>query len=138
VTLRLFREGDPVPLWIGSFRVDVVAERQLNSSLDADEQPVAPEPQQATTTPVPAGLLPRVAEALTQDITTVVMGLLGLIGTIIAALVAAWVERGSTRRGGPSSGDISNSGQYPPSVPHSFWFRLSRKFASRKRRKHKR
>jgi len=137
-TLRLFREGDPVPLWIGSFRVDVVAERQLNSSLDADEQPVAPELQQATTTPVPAGLLPRVAEALTQDITTVVMGLLGLIGTIIAALVAAWVERGSTRRGGPSSGHISNSGQYPPSVPHSFWFRLSRKFGSRKRRKHKR
>ena len=138
MTLRLFREGDPVPLWIGSFRVDVVAERQLSSSLDTDEQTMAPEPQPATMTPVPTGLIPRVVEALTQDITTVVMGLLGLIGTIIAALVAAWVDRGGTGRGSPSTGHNPDSGQHPPAAPRTFWFRLSRRFTYRKRGKHKR
>jgi len=137
MTLRLFREGAPAPLWIGSFRVDVVAERQLSSSLGTDEQGAAPAPQPAPVTPVPVGLVPRLVEALTQDITTVVMGLLGLIGTIIAALVAAWVERGSNGRGSPSSGGTADSAHQQPSAPRAFWLRLSRRRTSRKRGKHK-
>ena len=106
MALRLFRAGEVTPLWVGSLRVDVSAPEQAVSesggagqapaedaaALGAEAPPVSEAP----------GLFAGIVRALTQDVTSLVLGILGLIGTIVAAVLAAWVQRGGgrTRRRG--------------------------------------
>jgi hypothetical protein len=121
MTLSLYREGDEAPVWVGSFRVDIVAEATA-----ADEASEA----MPTATAAPTTFIQQIGVALTQDLTNVLMGLLGLIGTIVAALIAARADRrGKGQRA--STGSDSTPAFGGPSTGQSLidrlralWFRL--------------
>jgi hypothetical protein len=123
MTLSLSREGDDVPVWVGSFRVDVAS---VAAGVETSPQP--------TPTLTPAPLVRQLVDAVTQDLTTVVMGVVGLVGTIVAAIIAARIERGGSRRsrGTPTSRQASGT-PYHGGWLRSLWFRLRERRSSRKR-----
>ncbi len=111
MTLRLFRAGEETPLWVGSLRVDVSGARAGRVGVGPERRSrwrqksaAAPGAEAPPETEAP-GLFAGIVQALTQDVTSLVLGILGLIGTIVAAVLAAWVQRGGgrTRRRGTAA-----------------------------------
>lgn len=157
MTLRLFRSGDAAPLWIGSLRVDITPAGQLASTLgeesaaEAGAETLALPPEDAPSGDAPSGDAPAgneaqpatergpvatVVEALTQDVTGLVLGILSLVGSIVAAMLAAWVERGgggkrATRR--KIRRYARRSGVGPSGPLRALWFRITEAFRLRKR-----
>ena len=133
MTLQLFRTGDAAPLWTGSLRVDVVAARELQSHVEAEATATPAAPAPVPTDPPDPGLIGTVIQALTQDVTGLVLGVLSLIGSIIAAGLAAWIERGgSLKRPRQKTRGFTPSPR-PGGALRALWFRISERFRSRRR-----
>ncbi len=118
MTLRLFRAGEETPLWVGSLRVDIAAGEAAQAPAEmAAEEPAAPGAEAPPATEA-SGLFARIVQALTQDVTGLMLGILGLIGTIVAAVLAAWVQRGGgrTRRRGRRLRSTRSRRQAPKDV----------------------
>lgn len=122
MTLSLFREGEAAPLWVGSFRVDVMAS---GAEAAAAVDPAPPEgPISTATPPSRFAVFQQLSDAASQEPVTVLVGVLGFIGAIAGALITVFADRERNERPMSASASTPRARSGLKWRLRALWFRI--------------